>query len=386
MDGYRAALAVVGLWLAACSSGVKQEDFDAELAEAVCEKYVQCGVSYDKDSCKRDQLQGFIGQRGLTQYKAAFQAGRLRYDAAAAKACLEKIRTGSCDVYPLYSQRFTPGVGISVDCRFLFGEVEDGEPCHGSGECGARSACISENVFSCGTCQPLRGEGMPSASPFLCEEGLTYFQSTCRKPLGEGEFCVDAEPRAPGQSPCAPGLSCDLDTQLCQRPAALGEACDSWWGGCHWTLTCIDGTCQPRRGQGADCTPEPRSTSSLFDRSQCQQELFCDAEPGAPGKCTELLDEGASCRDYRECGRGLYCDGFNLSTAQRGTCRRLAGQDEDCTGRFCDSRLYCSKASNTCQPWRQFGEPCAEDEPMACVLGTTCVQGICSGSEPHCRP
>ncbi|MFE8604857.1 hypothetical protein [Archangium violaceum] len=383
MYGYRTALAVVGLWLAACSSGVKQEDFDTELAEAVCEKYVQCGVSHDEDSCKRNQLQGFIGQRGLTQYREDFRAGRIRYDATAASACLEKIRTSTCDVYPLHARLFMPGVGMSVDCRFLFGAVEDGEPCHGSGECGARSACTSENLFSCGTCQPRRAEGMPSASPSLCEEGLVYSQSTCRKPLAEGESCADSS--ASGQLSCEQGLICDLDTQRCRRPTAQGEACESWGSGCHWTLTCIDGNCQPPRGEGADCTAEPRSTSPVLDLSQCQQELFCDAEPGAPGKCRELLDEGASCRDFQECDRSLYCDGYDPSSAQRGTCRRLAGQDEDCTERLCDSRLYCSKASNTCQPRPQWGESCADD-PTACVLGTTCVQGLCSSPDASCRP
>ncbi|KFA91109.1 hypothetical protein [Archangium violaceum] len=385
MYRYRTALAILGLWLAACSSGVKQEDFDAALAEAVCEKYVRCGVSHDEDSCKRNQLQGFIGQRGLTQYREDFRAGRIRYDATAASACLEKIRTGTCDAHPLSSRRFLPGVGMSVDCRFLFGEVEDGEPCHGSGECGDRSACTSVSLSSCGTCQPRRAEGMPSASPTLCEEGLVYSQSTCRKPLAEGESCADSG--ASGQELCEQGLICDQDTQRCRRPAAQGEACGSWGSGCHWTLTCIDDTCQPPRGLGADCTAEPRSNPSfpIFDSSQCQQELFCDAEPGAPGKCRELLEEGASCRDFRACDRGLSCDGLDPSSTQPGTCRRLAGQDEDCTERFCDGRFYCAQASNTCQPRRQFGEPCA-DEPTACVLGTTCAQGTCSGPDPSCRP
>ena len=382
MYGYRTALAMLGLWLAACSSGVAQEDFDAELADAVCEKYVRCGVSHDEDSCERGQLQGLIGQRGLTaRFGAAIRAGQLRYDAAKAKACLEKIRASTCDVHPLPPQLLTYGVGMSADCRFLFGEVKDGEPCHGNGECGARSACTSVGPFSCGTCQPLRGEGMSSTSPSLCEEGLAYFQSTCREPLKEGESCADSD--VSSNAACARGLFCDLDgTRLCKRPAAQGEPC-TWGGECHWTLTCIDDTCQPPRGKEADCTAKTE-TMSLFSWSQCQQDLFCDAEPGAPGKCREMLGEGASCRNFWECGQDLYCDGADPRSAQRGTCRRLAGQGEDCTGRVCGNLFHCAETSRTCQPRRQFGEPCA-DEPTACVLGTLCDQGTCTSLDLSCR-
>ncbi|HYO74487.1 MAG TPA: hypothetical protein VEU33_51275 [Archangium sp.] len=381
MYEYRTALAILGLCLAACSSGVAQEDFDAELVGAVCERFVRCGVSPDEDSCKRGQFQGFIGQRGLTaRHGAAIRAGQLRYDAAAAKACLEKIRAGACDVHPMPAQMLTHGVGMSVDCRFLFGEVEDGEPCHQNGECGARSACTSVGPFSCGTCQPLRAEGMSSASPSLCEEGLAYFQSTCREPLKEGESCADSD--TSGHNPCARGLFCDQDTRHCKRPTALGEACE-WAGTCHWTLTCIDDTCQPPRGKGADCTAKTETTS-LFGWSQCQHELFCDADPGAPGKCREQLGEGASCRDFWECGQGLYCDGGDPRNGQRGTCRGLAREDEDCTQRFCDARFYCAEASHTCQPRRQFGEPCT-GEPASCVLGSLCDQGTCTSLDLSCR-
>lgn len=369
MSGYRAALAIMGLWLAACSS-VEQEDFDAELAEALCERYVRCGVSHDEDSCKRAQVEGFIGQSGLnTQFSAALSAGRMRYDADAARACLEKIRTGACDVDPLSTWMLVEGVGMSVDCRFLFGPVEDGEPCRGSGECGDRSVCTASGLYSCGLCLPRRGEGMPGPSSLLCEEGLASIESTCRQPLGEGQTCEDLGVFY--LQPCAPGLLCDPDTHVCRRPASVGQTCGSQ-NPCHWSLRCTDGTCQALKAKGDACT-----------LGECKRGLFCDAGPSAPGQCREQLGEGASCRGSQECERSFYCDGADPSTAERGTCRRLARQGEDCTGRPCGIRFYCSEASRTCQPRRQFGESCA-DEPWGCVVGASCNQGTCRGLVPSC--
>ncbi|MFY0569772.1 hypothetical protein ACN28E_38915 [Archangium lansingense] len=90
-------------------------------------------------SCKRGQLDGFIGQLGLNaQYSVALRAGRMRYDEDAAKTCLEKIRTGSCDVRPLSLRMLLEGVGMSADCRVLFGQVADGEPCLGEREVSQR--------------------------------------------------------------------------------------------------------------------------------------------------------------------------------------------------------------------------------------------------------
>ena len=381
MDGYRTALAVAGLWLAACSSSVAQEDFDARLAEALCEKLVRCGVSHDRDSCKRGQLEVFLVQYGLnTQHSKALGAGRMRYDAEAARECLEKIRTGSCDQQPLSPRLLLEGVGMSADCRFLFGEVADGERCHVSGECGAQSACTAaRSSFSCGTCQPRRSEGMESPSPALCEQDLVYVQSTCREPLREGQPCGDSS--LYGQEPCAQGLWCDPDTQRCRRPATVGESCDFQTRGCQWNLICIEGVCQVPKGKGATCTAH---SGNSFTRAECKQELFCDAEPDASGTCRELLGEGASCRELRECVRGLSCDGAAPGSAQRGTCRRYAQQNEDCTGRVCDLRFYCSESSRTCQPRRQSGESC-EDAPDSCVLGHGCSYGICGGGPvPAC--
>jgi hypothetical protein len=363
MYRYRVALAVVGSWLAACS-GVKQEDFDAALAEALCDKYMRCGVSHDEESCQRALLVGPVGQHGLTtQYSVALGNGRMRYDAEAAQACLEKIRTGSCDVFPLSTRMMTQGVGMSEDCRFLFGRLADGEPCRWSGECGEQSACSSRSWYSCGTCQPRRGEGMRSPSK------------------KEGESCEDWG--IPGTETCAPGLLCDPTHNVCRRPASLGESCDFPRNPCEWTLSCVDGTCRALKGKGDACTAPPRSTSLLIT-NECKEALFCDAEPGEPGECRELLDEGSSCRDSRACEPGFYCDGANPPIAQRGTCRRHARKGEDCTERLCDDRFFCSEVSHTCKPRRQFGESC-EDEPTACIFATACIQGTCGGSDLSCR-
>ncbi|PTL79969.1 hypothetical protein [Vitiosangium sp. GDMCC 1.1324] len=381
MRGYQAGLLLVGLWLAACGS-VKREDFDAELATAVCEKYVRCGLSYDADSCEQGLAVGFLAQHGLNaQYSVAINAGQMHYDADAAEKCLEKIRSGPCDVDPLSSRMLLEGVGMSADCRFLFGEVADGEACRWSGECGAPSVCSSTAPWYCGTCQPKRAEGAQSPSSLLCMEGLVSFQSTCQQPLKEGQSCD--QPGIDYSEACEPDLICDSDSLVCRRLASKGEACDLQSHRCAWNLACIDGTCHALNGKGESCTAQ---AANVLDLSGCQRELFCDADPGAPGRCRpRLVDEGSSCRDYRECGRGLYCEGSDTGSGQRGTCRRLAREGESCDGRVCNFRFYCSESSRTCMPRRQFGESCA-DEASSCALGLSCNGRTCGGLDYNCHP
>ncbi|AKI99739.1 hypothetical protein ATI61_10964 [Archangium gephyra] len=352
MYRYRTALAVVGLWLAACS--VKQEDFEAQLAEAVCEKYMRCGVSYDKDSCKRGQLQQHIDLYTLTtRYSEALQAGWMQYDAAAATACLEKIRTSSCDQPPLPMRLLMEEMGTSAECRFLFGQVKDGERCDRSGDCGLRSFCTTSSSSSCGTCQPLAGEGMTSSLLTQCEEGLITLKGVCQKPLEEGQTCESAG--VFGLGPCAPGLFCDMRNKVCRRAASLGQSCGLSQAPCRWNLVCIEGTCQVPRTQGAFCRTR---YSGLHIQSDCKQELFCDADPYTRGTCRELLGEDASCRHDLECDWGLYCHGAYPSSSTRGTCRRFAQEDEDCTSRACENRFYCG-LSHICRPIPPLRQSCA---------------------------
>lgn len=378
MRGYQAGLVLLGLWLTACGSSVEPEDFDEKFAEALCEKYVRCGTSHDEDSCKRSLMEtGFIVQNGLsTRYGSAIDSDRMHYDADAAGKCLEKLRTGSCDVYPISLRFLLEGVGMSADCRFLSGDAADGEACQWTGECGAHSVCSSLPRTGCpGTCQPRLGEGQESTVPFQCDEGLVISGSTiCQRAIPEGQSChglgvLDAV--------CAPGLYCDPDSQVCRRFASAGESCDPANGrSCAWTLFCDEGTCQKRGREGDSCTAA--SASSILSYADCQQGLFCDADPGAAGRCRELRGEGASCRDYKECDPGLYCNGGDPESGQRGTCRRISREGDDCTGGFCTAGFYCSDASHTCQRNRQLGEAC--DEPSACGFGVSCTDGICGGS------
>ena len=56
---YRAVLVLGGLWLPACGS-VSREDFDEKLAEALCERYVRCGMYLDEESCEREMAHRVI--------------------------------------------------------------------------------------------------------------------------------------------------------------------------------------------------------------------------------------------------------------------------------------------------------------------------------------
>src|SRR4051794_37169750 len=120
MRGNQVALAMVGVCLAACG-GVAREDFDAEFAEALCERFTSCGTSYDQTSCEYRLHRDFIARQGLNAQQSITCSSRMRYDEGAAKKCLDKIRDAPCSQYPLPPHMFEGALGMSEDCRFFFG-------------------------------------------------------------------------------------------------------------------------------------------------------------------------------------------------------------------------------------------------------------------------
>ncbi|WP_224372187.1 hypothetical protein [Hyalangium versicolor] len=368
------ALALAGCCLVACG-GVAREDFDERLAEALCEKYTSCGVSYEEDSCEQRLLSELIARVGLNARQGEPCASRMRYDESAAEKCLDKIRDTSCSQDPLSPRMLERGLGTSEECRFFFGTTADGEVCQSSGECGAQSACTSDVLDpSPSTCQPLSGEG-PNDSPRHCAEGLLPIEGSCHKPLEQDQPCAHYRYEV-----CAQDLYCAQDTGVCQQPASKGAPCDEENRRCAWNLLCVNGTCKAPGRKGEACTP-PSPTAS---GAPCQSELFCDAAPSEPGRCRELLAEDAGCRDSTECRQGLYCESSSPDSSG-GTCKRYAGKGEDCSHRACDPLLYCSESSGTCKPQGHPGESCVA-EPRACLFELTCTQGLCGGPDSATCP
>lgn len=360
VHGYRAVLVLCGLWLAACGS-VSKEDFDGKLAEALCERYVRCGVYLEKGACEREVSQLLVPRYGLGQkYDSALSQGRTRYDAGVAGACLEKLRSGSCDESPLSSQITWMGFGVADGCRFLIGDAADGDTCGSMAECGPRSFCTSIIHEECaGTCRPWlqQGEALLEYSRVGCAPGLVAGQSTCEEPklVDEGQSCGSALSR------CKPGLYCAPYDYVCHRYGAEGDACSRPGApgpACSWSLVCVDGTCRKRSGEGADCRGVSASSAELF--LTCGKDFFCDARPDERGTCRALLSEGASCRGSHECAADLYCVEAGPTTPTAGTCQRRSAQ----VGELCNASRECAAPadcfSHTCQTYdicRPYSSP-----------------------------
>jgi hypothetical protein len=348
---YSMGVILAGLWLTACGN-VEQEDFDKQLAEALCERHVHCGLYEDERTCKHAMMQEFIPRYGLgRRHEASLASGRMRFDSDAAERCLETIRESTCDLDPVSSQSSWLGFGQSDDCRFLIGTVPDGELCGALGECGPQSFCTSilrHLAFPDGpVCQRRTGQGetVPSNGVFWCAPELVAEQGVCQALAGEGESCqFPLDSRLYGS--CAPGLYCTPSTRRCQRLERKGEPCfedENFL--CAWDLACVQGTCRERGGEGDDCWRSQDENSLIRG---CMFDFFCDASPNSSGKCRALLKEGASCRDNQECAAGFYCAGPAPDFGEPGTCRRKALPGEACEGTW-QCALAASCASGICR-------------------------------------
>lgn len=218
----RRRLAVVTLFsvLAACGgedgdATVPLEQYFPEIAAATCEPLFECCDAAElmaqfevlstpptnAEECVDAALM-FAGALGVDEsISRGIEAGRLRYDADAATACVASIRDADCQEF----SRFL----VEGDCEAVFvGLVATGDPCEQSDECADPDAyCFSPD------------------SP----------NYTCIKRRAIGEFCMGVE--------CTDGAYCP--DQICVAQLADGEACTD-------LSECLsdycDGTCmQPPR-------------------------------------------------------------------------------------------------------------------------------------------
>jgi hypothetical protein len=118
-----------------------------------------------------------------------------------------------------------------------------------------------------------------------------------------------------------------------------------------------------------------------------------------PGHCVGAGALGATCDDFAQCGRGLWCDGTRTCAPRKGSgepcatalecmenltcdgvsCSYVAGEGESCATLVCDpfQPLYCDGAGATCLAIPVYGQPCGN--------GAICAQGYyCDPSNSRC--
>jgi hypothetical protein len=263
-----------------------------ELAAATCEQYVRCGIMPDKATC--DATQGDL--QATLQLLTDAVLGRVTYDPAAARTCVEAIRAYACD------GRASALQGLATACEGMFvGTVKEGEACLLSDECAGKGYC---DVSMCmgGTCCL----GKCTAPPAL---------------VAVGGDCTT--------NPCVETAYCDQAAMpfTCKARKDNGEACDSV-DGCKDGQRCDVGgnpqTCYLLQARGGQCNP------ALQQGACFRYDDYC--EP-MERKCKQLPGDGMPCVDGDRC--------LDYAVCVAGTCKRRPIEGEACTADECLGTLYC---------------------------------------------
>jgi hypothetical protein len=325
-------IAVVGS-LAACAEDITAENYSAALNEANCRHLVNCGALDTVEDCHRALPMFAIPLD--TGIAAAIEAGKMVFNSASARGCVEAIATDSCDV--------TPGVRRSPPdiCAQAFGGTV-----HGGGTCAFDRECISQScdVTPCGpacctgTCVGDRRPGLPQlgepcAQYGVCAAGLLCNGTTCGTRLPEGARC-----RSPYE--CDDGLFCRLSAipGTCVPLSELGESC---------------GYC---RDLGAVCGSQNVCVTAALGGDTCAPERPCSPyyTCGANSRCAlRAKDEamiGELCDDNTRCvGERALCGGPNDQPA---ICVQILLEGEPCEPDAQDQSCWigvCDPETHTCR-------------------------------------
>jgi hypothetical protein len=298
------------LVLAACGGGVAFDDFDRERIEAQCEYLVRCEAMASMSDCR-----AFFARTAIDNPNpgAALEAGKLRYDEHAARACLDAIANLSCDSTEQTAAELAPCSDV------LTGTGKAGSACAFDGECESDSCVVQSCPMACctGSCGPPRsspGVGQPCVA--LCADGAYCgADSVCHALQPAGAACNDLEP-------CAQGLYCagaaTTGSGSCTPLPKRGQPCETACA--HIADVCIAGTCVAAGLPGAACMASAECSSyytctdgqcasyptrGMTCTGRCSDESWCSGET-----CIEQKANGEPCTYNDEC-RTHYCSSGN---------------------------------------------------------------------------
>lgn len=359
----------------AASSIATVEAFVAEAHTVACEAFFRCGASGNELAVTRALLgdpSRCAARRGgvaalrwgdVDELPATVRLGKARFDGAAARRCLDRLRA-TCDVaHPLAAMCGEVFVGAVA----TGGVCQRHEDCAGGGwcdrgqaagmatcpgRCAARkaigTACVTDEECALGPdgqraecfpdatgtarcirvrTGPVAAEGMPCghlvtsnggldvpcATGLACVTAAGSLAGTCRPPQPVGAMCSET-------TACAPGSACaGTTTMRCtaiQVRRAAGERCGAaTFEVCDGAarLTCRSGACAAVTGDGAMgsmCAAAPGVPAGAL----CGAGLYC-----AAGRCAARLPDGQACSGDEACAAGA-CDRATSTCAPR-TCR-----------------------------------------------------------------
>jgi hypothetical protein len=325
------------------------DEFVAQYADVYCAQSLDCPSYYPPHACHpvaRDVLFG--------AYRKALTDGRATFDGAAACACLDAMRDGTCN------DRFSIPA-----CKAAF-RWSDGGAC---GEpwalCNPDESCFSTNATLCPIrCTSMPGIGEPCFFGFCADDAVCDSATNmCRARRGSGEPCGDVAVDWRTMEGCDWGLRCHATLRVCIAPGADGEPCGDE-DRCQPGLVCLryssaeSFACRPGPVAGESCATAPANRRACARGHECRSGI-CQLARLPDGPCTDASD----------------CPSSTWFECDAGTCRPLPVVGEACTtrcapGTCVDGTCVLSADGQRCYfGWEQS------------ALVPQCASGYCGGTE-----
>ena len=254
------------------SGSIAIQDLGSRDVDAECSRGVRCGFYPDQPTCVA------ANPSILGQLMADVQAGKVKYDGAAASDCLNALAAQGCALSATHFFK------EPQSCNQAFqGTAAAGAPCFINQECVSGSCTLP-----------------PSAT------GLTCIAGTCDAvfvPIAQGENCTIDGP----EFQCVDGAYCQVTAggtnRTCQPLLAVGEACSAP-DACADGAECV-GTCQAFPSEGQPCGPN----------GECDAFAdFCDITSHT---CVRRRGVGGSCATGDECVQYAGCDPATMKCGAR---------------------------------------------------------------------
>jgi len=357
------------------------ESFTEEYATALCGQAGRCQAlaPYLVEQCKQER-DAFVGD-----VASSVKAGRMSYDADAARRCVDGIAQTDCLADAFEDET------LAACLTALGGKVTEGGDCYSFFEC-ASGFCGGATVGECpSSCAATLSEGQAcsliSGPDCDARKGLRCAGGVCTKPQGENAPCQD-------NNACKSGLVCRADgpgtATLCRPLHGEDELCSS-------DATCLPGLyckgddeggeCEERGGFGQPCGANLETIDAALRGVECQNGLVCKGAgltvkgEVQAGVCVWAVGEGEACSIEDEstqihitgCTFGLICPAGKCvlppadgACALHDTCR--------------PGVAYCTQ-DNTCAELRASGAACAID--LECQSGL-CENDVCAPVTAAC--
>ena len=215
------------------------DEFVSRIVQVVCKFEVACTLTPDLATCLAAEV---FDDAELTAIKAAIAAGRINYDPAKGRTCVDWYERAFSTSKCTQSSRATDLDSGNEACDGLVtGTIAVGSPCSVQGECVNDGVCQRTDPACTQQCCPGTCVARPAPVPVggdcttlqanqSCVTGSFCYAATSGGPLVctvpstvEGSACASFYG-------CAAPLFCDragtTGTGTCRRAAASGASCD----------------------------------------------------------------------------------------------------------------------------------------------------------------